>query len=330
MIAFAYNDVPGGILEYELRMANSTEVRLGLKYMAERGNRFISSSILSTGAHSPDGLTVLYLDQLDSRLPIRNHNSFVNAANVNPWGGISLDPNGVHVSFAGYGPKQKLLYAVYSGRGSFLDPPGRWHLYLGPGPLTETPGFSPVYAPDLGRMFFVEAGETDTIRAIEEVGRDESVVKQFKGSWIRSLAITQNRSRSKWAPLGVGEELIVSVYDPNTGKSSIHTGSDSGFAMTFKKRFEVGSDWVMIAGTGIFGGGTHILFTSGQDLRIWDERDGSVNAIQEWKTDDGIKHYSVPIPPFRHNIQGSGLAISPEASKKVGKRKKSAKGNEVD
>jgi hypothetical protein len=97
MIAFAYNDNMGGILEYELRLANSTEVQLGLKYMASSGSRFIASSILSSGAYSPDGLTLIYLDQMSPSLPIRYRSSFVTAANMIPRGGtgkraIPTDP----------------------------------------------------------------------------------------------------------------------------------------------------------------------------------------------------------------------------------------------
>ena len=71
------------------------------------------------------------------------------------------------------------------------------------------------------------------------------------------------------------------MYYPNEGQTTIYSGLDSGFSMSFKKCFSVPSDWVMVAGTGIFGNGTRILFTSGQDLRIWDNRDGSINDIRE-------------------------------------------------
>jgi hypothetical protein len=334
MIAFAYNDNRGGVLEYELRMANSTEVQLGLKYVARGGYRFISASVLSTGAYSPDGLTLLYLDQMSPSLQIWSHNSFVTAANMIPWGAVELNPSGAPVWFAGYGPKKKLLFATFPWKGVYLAPGAKWRLYLGTKLLTETQGYSPVYAPDLGRIFFVQAGEGEgageTIRSTDEAGGSEAVVGQFKGGWVRSLAITQNRSVSKWEPLAIGEELIVSVYFPNEGQSAVFTGSNSGFTTKFKKRFTVPSDWVMVAGTGVFGDGTRVMFTSGQDLRIWDNRDGSVNDIREWKTDDGINHYHYAIPTFRHFVQGSGLAISPEARRKTKKRKKAAKGDQAE
>lgn len=322
MIAFAYNDNMGGILEYELRLASSAEVQLGLKYRASGGRRFVSSSILSSGAYSPDGLTLLYLDQLAANLPIRYRSSFVNAATMNPWGGTAYDPHGAHVSFAGYGPNQKLLYAIYPWRGFAMAPGDRWWLYLAGKHLTETAGHSPVYAPDLARIFFVESGDDDTIRSTNEAGGAEAVVKRFKGGWIRGLAITQNRSGSKWDRVSVGEELLVSVYYPNEGQTVIYSGLYSGFSMSFKKRFSVPSDWVMVAGTGIFGNGTRILFTSGQDLRIWDNRDGSINDIREWKTQDDNHHDHYAIPPFRHYVQGTGLAISPEAATKQKKKAK--------
>lgn len=334
MIALAYNDNGGGVHEFELREANSVEIQLGLKYVARLGNRFIAASVLSTGAYSPDGLTLLYFDHMSPNRHIRYRSSFVTARHLEPWGGVSFDPQGTTIAFAGYGPKQRLLYSVYRARPYTIDPTGqfvvhapkRWYLRVHPKLLTDTAGYSPVFAPKAARIFFVESGDDDTIRSTDETGGTEAVVKQFKGGWVRALAVTQNRSRAKWERFAVKmDELIVSVYFPNEGQSSIFTGVGSASAMSFTKRFSVPSDWVMVAGTGAFGGGTRILFTADYSVKVWDNRDGLVYGIQQWKRQSATHSSPEPIPGFRHYVWGSGLAISPNVEIKT-KRSRSSKG----
>jgi hypothetical protein len=324
MIALAYNDNSGGVHECDLRQANPVELQLGLAYVARIRGRYTAASILSAGAYSPDSWTLLYLDHMSVNRHIRYRSSFVTASHLKPWGGVSYDPQGTTAAFAGYGPKQKLLYAVYrpgrlvigTSRTWYVRPTAhRWYLSLYPKRLTDTAGFSPVYAPSLRRIYFVEAGDNDTIRSTNEDGGAETVVKRFKDGWVRALAITQDRSNYKGERVALGDELIVSVYFPNEGQSSIFTGRSAGLGMSFTKRFTVPSDWAMVAGTGIFGGGTRIVFTAHDTLKVWDSRDRRVYDIRQWTTSDGIHHYHVPIPTFRHFVLGSGLALSPDNSR---------------
>jgi hypothetical protein len=229
----------------------------------------------------------------------------------------------MRVAFAGYGPGQKLLYALYRRRrlpvsvqmGLFLSFT-RWYLYLGGKVLTSTAGFFPVHAPGVKRIFFIESGDDDTVRSTDEAGGDGSVVARFEGGLIRALAVTQNRSRAAGERVQSGDELIVSVHYPQEGQSAVYTGIGSGKATAFKKRFSTPGDWVMVAGTGAFGGGTRIVFNLGYNLRVWDNRDGSMNEIRQWKRVDDTHSVHEPIPGFRHYVWGSGLALSPNVEPK--------------
>jgi hypothetical protein len=347
MIALVYNQPEGGAREYWFREANSTELQLGLKYMANEKFVLTAASILSTGAYSPDGLVYLYVDQRDPSLPIWYRSSAVTAGHLQPYGGISFNPGGHYVSFAGFGPKQKLLYAVFRQQVfklaksklskisrddlykllETLGQPGRWFLRLYPKQLTFTPGYCPVHAPLLERIFFVEAGDNNTIRSTNESGGNGLTVHQFKDGTIRALAITQDPSASassKWEVATFGDELLVSVYDPSQAQSVIYAGRSTGHGMRFSKRFTVNSDWVMVAGTGAFGGGTRILFTDNYTLKVWDNRDSRVYPVLQWETKDGINHYTVPLPNFRHYLHGSGLALSRDTTLPMKKQKTSS------
>ena len=224
MIAFAYNDNRGGVLETKLRMANSTEVQLGLKYVARGGYRFISASVLSTGAYSPDGLTLLYLDQMSPSLQIWSHNSFVTAANMIPRGAVELNRSPRCRSPA-MDRRKSSSSRRFRWKGVYLAP-AKWRLYLGTKLLTDTEGYSPVYAPSCAFSFRQARARVpgETIRSTRRGGGSEAVVGQFKGGWVSLLTITQTDC-SKREPLAIGEEFIVSVYFPNEGQSAVFTGS---------------------------------------------------------------------------------------------------------
>ena len=318
MIAFAYNDVDGGMSEWRLQPANVTELQLGLTYRASNRSRYLRSSVPSPGAYSVDGLTILYRDDYTPGGRIMFRSSFVNAAGQQPWGGQLHNPASWDFGWAGYGPLSKLLYVERNTYGE-LDPKthavkikSAWEIMLRPKRLTTTQGFFPVFAEDNGLVYFIPLDKDNVIRRTNLLGNDEVVIHTFDGGLVRALAITHNRSVAKHELRTPGVELIASVFFPAEHKSRIYTGVDRGSRIRFYERFSVAHDYVMVAGTGAFGNGNRILFTQGNSVLLWDNRDHSTHTIRYWWTKDGRHHYHSPIPPYRFSQFGSGLAISPD------------------
>lgn len=60
-------------------------------------------------------------------------------------------------------------------------------------------------------------------------------------------------------------------------------------------------------------------------MLLWDNRDHSIHTLRYWWTEDGKNHYHSPLPPYRFNQFGSGLAVSPVPWRKTGRKTGSAK-----
>jgi hypothetical protein len=311
VLALAFNNSAGGFSEYELRSATSDErEKQGIAYEAGAEYKYPGSLLQSAGAYSPDGETLLFFDTYFPTGRADYRSSYVTVPHANPWGGAVAETEGYDIRHLGYGPKH-VVFSRADYTGDRLTLRKVWHICHGRDVLTQTSGLFPTYVRSDDMVYFVAIGADDTLLRIDVYGNQETAVHQFVGAHVRSLAVTRDRHASRFDFDPSSDELLVSVYFPAQRKSTIFACYHSSTGFHVHPRFDVPADWVCVAGTGILGGGTRIVYNLGENLLIWDNRDGKSYQIFRWV--DNVNPpglIATPLGPFRQSALGSGIAIS--------------------
>jgi hypothetical protein len=252
----AYSNDKGGISELEFYSGKNLTVGQE-KFIAA------NAQVNSPSAYSPDAKTVLYQDTGSGVIKWRR--SAVHA-NGDYTRGVSYAPgNGIKVFSAGYGPRQMLLYTATGG---YLGS-NPW-VYNGNDLVSQKPAADAVYQPRTGRIYYVRMdGTNDTFASSDEWGKGERGELRFPGGQIRTLAAVQS-----------GGSILASVYFPGRGRTYVYEcfQPETG-PMQCDGQFSIPQDYVMVAGTAQWGGGTRVVYETNTKIKLYDNRSQTFHTL---------------------------------------------------